>query len=94
MKPSTILLNTARGGLINEADLAEALNKDRIYAAGVDVLTQEPPLPNNPLLTAKNCFITPHFAWASFSARERLMDILLKNIKAYIDGSPINNVAK
>lgn len=93
MKPSTILLNTARGGLINEADLAEALNKDRIYAAGVDVLTQEPPLPNNPLLTAKNCFITPHFAWASFSARERLMDILLKNIKAYINGNPINNVA-
>ncbi len=94
MKPNAILLNTARGGLVNEKDLAEALNAERIYAAGVDVLSQEPPLANNPLLAAKNCFITPHFAWASFSARERLMDILLENIKAYIKGNPINNVAK
>lgn len=94
MKSNTILLNTARGGLINEEDLAEALNNNRIYAAGIDVLTQEPPQADNPLIAAKNCFITPHYAWASFSARERLMEILLDNIKAYIEGSPINNVAK
>ncbi len=94
MKPNAILLNTARGGLVNEKDLAEALNNEQIYAAGVDVLLQEPPLPDNPLLSAKNCFITPHFAWASFSARERLMDILLENVKAYIEGNPINNVAQ
>lgn len=94
MKPNAILLNTARGGLVNEKDLAEALNNEQIYAAGVDVLLQEPPLADNPLLSAKNCFITPHFAWASFSARERLMNILLENIKAYIEGNPINNTAQ
>ncbi len=94
MKPNVILLNTARGGLINEQDLAEALNNELIYAAGIDVLTEEPPQADNPLVAAKNCFITPHFAWASFSARERLMKIVQENIKAYIDGSPINNVAQ
>ena len=94
MKPNAILLNTARGGLINEKDLADALNNNQIYAAGIDVLTEEPPQADNPLIATKNCFITPHFAWASFSARERLMKILLANIKAYIDGAPINNVAQ
>lgn len=94
MKPSAIVLNTARGGLVNEKELADALNNGRIYAAGVDVLSQEPPQSDNPLLTAKNCFITPHFAWASFSARERLMNILLENVKAYIEGNPMNNVAQ
>ena len=94
MKPTAILINTGRGPLINEQDLANALNNGTILAAGLDVLTQEPPRADNPLLTAKNCHITPHIAWASTAARERLMQIMLDNIKAYLDGKPINNVAK
>ncbi|WP_321332187.1 D-2-hydroxyacid dehydrogenase [uncultured Bacteroides sp.] len=94
MKPSAILINTGRGQLINEQDLADALNNETIYAAGVDVLSTEPPLSDNPLLTARSCYITPHIAWASLAARERLMSIAMDNIKAYIDGKPINNVAK
>lgn len=94
MKPSAILINTGRGGLINEQDLADALNNGIIYAAGLDVLSQEPPRAENPLLTAKNCFITPHIAWASTAARERLMQIMLDNIKAYMGGKPINTVYK
>lgn len=92
MKPTAILINTGRGGLINEKDLADALNKGIIYAAGLDVLSTEPPLANNPLLTAKNCYITPHIAWATFSARQRLINILIENIKAYQSGKPVNNV--
>jgi glycerate dehydrogenase len=92
MKPTSILINTGRGGLINEQDLANALNEERLYAAGLDVLSTEPPHADNPLLTARNCYITPHIAWATFAARQRLMNIMIENIKAYQDGKPVNRV--
>ena len=92
MKPSAILINTGRGPLVDEAALAAALNEGRIYAAGLDVLSTEPPRSDNPLLTARNCFITPHIAWATFEARKWLMDIAVGNVRAFIDGKPANRV--
>ena len=92
MKPNAIIINTGRGPLDNEHDLAQALNNHRIAAACVDVLSQEPPEPGNPLLSAQNCFITPHIAWASQAARIRLIAALAQNLQAYISGNPINKV--
>ena len=94
MKPSAILINTGRGPLVNEQDLADALNEGRIAGAGLDVLSVEPSVANNPLLSAKNCFITPHIAWATKEARTRLMDIAINNLRSYQEGNIINNVAK
>ena len=93
MKRNAILINTGRGPLVNEQDLADALNEGWIAGAGLDVLSVEPSVKDNPLLSAKNCFITPHIAWATKEARTRLMDIAVNNIKSYLGGCVINNVA-
>ncbi|HUZ59027.1 MAG TPA: D-2-hydroxyacid dehydrogenase [Hanamia sp.] len=92
MKPTAYLVNTSRGGLINEFDLADALNSGKIAGAGLDVLSMEPPATDNPLLKAKNCLITPHIAWATFEARTRLMGTVVNNIRAFINGKPENVV--
>ncbi|MBR5715786.1 MAG: D-2-hydroxyacid dehydrogenase [Bacteroidales bacterium] len=92
MKPSAILINTGRGPLIDEQALADALNNGKIYAAGVDVLTQEPPRAGSPLIGARNCYITPHVAWATKAARERLDKIAFENVRAFLNGAPQNVV--
>jgi len=92
MKPSAFLINTSRGQLINEQDLANALNNGVLAGAGLDVLSAEPPSSNNPLLKAKNCMITPHIAWVTKEARERIMNITAKNIAAFLTGNAINMV--
>lgn len=92
MKKNAFLINTSRGLLINENDMAEALNRGIIAGAGLDVLSKEPPDENNPLLKAKNCIITPHIAWATKSARQRLMNIAVNNLKAFLEGNPVNVV--
>lgn len=94
MKPTAFLLNTSRGPLIDEAALAEALNSGRIAAAALDVLSTEPPPADNPLLTAKNCLITPHNAWAMRAARARLMKTSVENVRAFLAGTPQNVVGK
>ena len=93
MKPSAILINTGRGPLVDEQALADALNSGRLYAAGLDVLTEEPPTTNNPLIGTKNCHITPHIAWATTEARERLIKTATENIMAFIKRQPINVVS-
>jgi len=92
MKKSSFLINTSRGPLINEQDLANVLNSNMIAGAGIDVLTAEPPTNENPLLYAKNCVITPHIAWATSEARKRLMDIAVENLKSFLDGNTKNIV--
>lgn len=93
MKPSGFLINTSRGALVVDQDLADALNSGRIAGAGLDVLSVEPPAQSNPLLSARNCLITPHIAWATREARSRLMDLAIENISAYVAGAPRNVIA-
>ena len=92
MKPTAFLLNLARGGLLDETAVADALNSNRIAGAGLDVLTEEPPCPTNPLVGAKNCYITPHCAWGTLAARQRLLHIAVENLRAFLDGKPQNVV--
>lgn len=93
MKPSAFLINTSRGPLVVDTDLADALNAGRIAGAGLDVLSLEPPEAENPLLTARNCLVTPHIAWATREARSRLMDLAVENVTAYVSGTPRNVVS-
>lgn len=90
MKSTAIIINTSRGPVINEQDLAEALNSDRIYAAAVDVVSAEPIKADNPLLKAKNCIITPHIAWSAKETRNRLMGIAVNNLRQFSAGNPVN----
>lgn len=92
MKRTAFFINTGRGPLVDEAALANALNSGQIAGAGLDVLCSEPPSPDCPLLTAQNCYITPHLAWASEAARQRLITIAVANIQAFLDGTPQNMV--
>jgi glycerate dehydrogenase len=92
MKSSAVLINTGRGPLVDEQALADALNVGTIAGAGLDVLSTEPPATDNPLLTAKNCVITPHVAWASLQARRRLLSIAAENLSAYLNGDAQNRV--
>jgi glycerate dehydrogenase len=92
MKPTAFLLNTSRGPLVDEPALADALNSGRLAGAALDVLSVEPPPAGNPLLSARNCLITPHLAWATRAARSRLMKIAVENIRAFLQGKPQNVV--
>ena len=92
MKPGAFLINVSRGGLVVEQDLADALNNGRLAGAAVDVLSSEPPSPDNPLLHAKNCIVTPHIAWATMEARTRLLNTAVANVRAFVEGHPVNVV--
>ena len=92
MKDGVILINNSRGQLIVEQDLADALNSGKVYAAGLDVVSTEPVRSDNPLLKAKNCIITPHISWAAQAARQRILDITVENIRAFMKGKPVNVV--
>lgn len=91
MKPSAILINTGRGPLVDEQAVADALNGGRLAAFGADVLSQEPPRGDNPMLSARNCFLTPHIAWATIEARTRLMSTATENVRQFIAGEPVAN---
>jgi glycerate dehydrogenase len=93
MKPGAILLNTSRGGLLDEEAVAEALDSGQLGGAGLDVLSKEPPPPDHPLLRAKNCIITPHQAWATRAARQRLMKAVVENVRSFLAGKPQNVVS-
>jgi len=93
MKPTAFVINTSRGPVVNNADLADALNRGVIAGAGLDVLDVEPPSADNPLLTARNVYITPHISWATRSARARLMDTAIENVRAFIEGHRLNVVS-
>ena len=93
MKPSAILINTGRGPLVNDQDVADALNHHRLQAFCADVLTEEPPKADNPLLGCENAYITPHIAWASSEARVRLLDVAISNVRAFVEGKPQNVVS-
>ena len=92
MKKSAVLINTARGAVVNEKDVAEALKNGDLAGYGTDVLSTEPPKSDNPLLTAPNCLITPHIAWAAYETRLRLMGILEDNVKGFLNGATVNVV--
>ena len=92
MKPEALLINTGRGPLVDSAALAAALEDGRIAGAGLDVLEAEPPPDDHPLLRAPNCIVTPHVAWYARAARQRLMDIAVANVRAFVEGRPINTV--
>lgn len=94
MRDGVMIINTARGGLVVDEDLADALNRGKVAGAALDVVSQEPIHADNPLLKAKNCIITPHIAWAPVEARQRLMDIAVDNLRKFLEGNPINVVNK